>query len=360
MHPWESYPPEYRSEEVSTITSSVRAGECVAVVGLSGSGKSNLLAFLANQHSNDNLCFVMIDCNRLEECSLPALFRLIYRSLGKHGEPQGLLGEVEDAVIDRLERFPQGLCLLFDGFDILATGASPALGGNLRALRDAHKYALTFVSATRRPIDPVTELAELFYAHTFWLGPLNERDAHWSVLCYAERAGLVWEDATVDSLVTLTSGYPALLRAACEAHADGCSLEVNALARHPAVHRRVAEFWADDPGETELRLSGLLRQPLLSIGHREQRLSPAQEDTELTAKEHLLLAYFCAHPGIVCEKDELIRAVWPEDRIFEQGIRDDSLAQLVRRLRTKIEADPSQPRYIHTVPGRGYRYTPGK
>ena len=91
-------------------------------------------------------------------------------------------------------------------------------------------------------------------------------------------------------------------------------------------------------------------------GHGEHLHIPTQEDTELTAKEHLLLAYFLAHPEIVCEKDELIQAVWPEDRIFEEGVRDDSLAQLIRRLRMKIEADPSQPRYIHTVAGRGYRY----
>jgi two-component system KDP operon response regulator KdpE len=62
----------------------------------------------------------------------------------------------------------------------------------------------------------------------------------------------------------------------------------------------------------------------------------------------------------VCEKDDLIQAVWPEDKIFEQGIRDDSLAQLVRRLRKKIEPDPASPRRIHTIPGRGYRFKPGE
>jgi two-component system KDP operon response regulator KdpE len=60
----------------------------------------------------------------------------------------------------------------------------------------------------------------------------------------------------------------------------------------------------------------------------------------------------------VCEKDDLIRAAWPEDRAFLEGLRDDSLAQLVRRLRKKIEPDPSNPRHIHTIPGRGYRYRP--
>ena len=38
------------------------------------------------------------------------------------------------------------------------------------------------------------------------------------------------------------------------------------------------------------------------------------------------------------------------------GVRDDSLAQLVRRLREKIEPNPATPQHIHTVPGRGYKF----
>ncbi len=340
------------------ITSAVRAGECVALVGLSGSGKSNLLAYLADQRLDDAPCLILVDCNRLEECSVEALFRLMCRALEAGGEARGVLGEVEAAIAHRLESSPAGVSLLFDRFDRLAGAGLPALFSNLRALRDLHKYRLTYVTATRRPPEPNSELAELFYAHVVWLGALNESDAQWSVKSYAARAGLAWDDAVIRTLITLSSGYPALLRAACEAYAEGCSLQVADLARHPAVQRRVAEFWADEPGETELRLSGLTGQPLLMAGRIERVARAPKEDSELTAKEHLLLAYFQAHPQVVCEKDDLIRAVWPEDRIFEEGVRDDSLAQLVRRLRTKIEADPSQPRHIHTVPGRGYRYTP--
>ncbi len=338
--------------------SAARAGECVALVGLSGSGKSNLLAYLASLHSNDWPRFVLIDCNRLEDNSIAALFRLICRALGVTGMLQGTLEDVEGAIAGQLSHAPAGLCLLFDRFDTLSSRILPTLYGNLRALRDAHKYSLAYVTATRRPPDPASELAELFYAHIVWLGVLSEADARWTVQGYAARRGLYWDEAVVKSLISITSAYPALLRAACEAYGEGCSLQVNALAAHPAVQRRVAEFWADEPGEAELRPSGLLGQPLLMALRGERLPGPAQEDSELTAKEHLLLAYFLAHPRVVCEKDDLIHAVWPEDRIFEQGVRDDSLAQLVRRLRTKIEADPSQPLRIHTVPGRGYRYVP--
>jgi DNA-binding winged helix-turn-helix (wHTH) protein len=87
--------------------------------------------------------------------------------------------------------------------------------------------------------------------------------------------------------------------------------------------------------------------------------APTFDTSHLTAKENSLLRYFLSHPDEVCEKDDLIRAVWPEDKVFERGVRDDSLAQLVRRLREKIEPDPANPHYIHTVPGRGYRFTRG-
>jgi two-component system response regulator RegX3 len=81
---------------------------------------------------------------------------------------------------------------------------------------------------------------------------------------------------------------------------------------------------------------------------------------ELTAKEQLLYDYLLAHAGRVCDRDELIRAVWPEDVVYEEGVRDDSLAQLVRRLRLKIEPEPAEPRFVETVPGRGYLYRPGR
>jgi len=130
-------------------------------------------------------------------------------------------------------------------------------------------------------------------------------------------------------------GIPSFLRAACEAYAAGVPAEVGALCAHPAVERRVAEFWADHPGTEAIEHSGLAGHPFLGDKPRLFKSQPEFNSAQLTAKEHLLLEYLQAHAGTVCEKDNLIRAVWPEDVIFEQGIRDESLAQLVRRLRVK-------------------------
>ena len=54
------------------------------------------------------------------------------------------------------------------------------------------------------------------------------------------------------------------------------------------------------------------------------------------------------------DKDALADAVW-SDEVRMEGIRDDRLAQFVRRLRDKVEPDPHTPRYIVPVWGRGYR-----
>ena len=355
MSVWDEYPEDYRTSQVQAILSAVQTGESVALVGLSGSGKSNLLGYLAHRSGGEVAWpkLVLVDCNRLADASPASFFRLVRAALGDLSAAADELAALEAALSHRLaESTPLGL--LLDRFDILTERAEAALFSNLRALRDMHKYELAYVIATRRPLDAHNELAELFYAHTIWLGPLSGSDIAWNVGRYARRSGLAWDETTAQQIGALSSGYPALLRAICEAYAAGCPLALAELSRHPVVQRRLAEFWADQPEAAMLRHSGLSDNPLLAASR-----NPAQVDTAgLTLKEHALWEYLQAHPGQVCEKDDLIRAIWPEDRIFERGVRDDSLAQLVRRLREKVEPDPSNPRCIQTVAGRGYRFIP--
>jgi hypothetical protein len=372
MSAWDAYPLNYRQPEVSAILEAAAAGECVSVVGLSGAGKSNLLGFIAHRvkspassSAGEGHLFFLVDCNRLSDITADAFFRLIRASMGEDGEAADEYKSLNNCIVRALAGPGRQISLLLDRFDSLGLddSASPplpsalTLASNLRALRDAHKYALSLVTATRRPLFAHTELAELFYAHTIWLGPLNEADALWNINRFLTRRGLSWDQAAVNTLIEITRGYPSILNAACEAHASGCPLDAGSLAASPAVGRCLVEFWSDMPDAQALKLSGLEDHPLLKIsqpGH----LDRAIDSSQLTAKENLLLNYLRLHPNQVCEKDNIIQAVWPEDRIFEHGVRDDSLAQLVRRLREKIESDPSRPRCIQTIPGRGYRFLP--
>jgi DNA-binding response OmpR family regulator len=71
----------------------------------------------------------------------------------------------------------------------------------------------------------------------------------------------------------------------------------------------------------------------------------------LTAKEFDLLWFFASHPRRVFSRDQLMASVWGYTAALDTG----TVTVHVRRLREKIEDDPSQPRYLETVWGIGYR-----
>jgi hypothetical protein len=353
MAVWDGYPAGYRANEVGRILRAVKAGECAAVLGLSGSGKSNLLGFLAARGSQvaPGIHWVSIDCNRIPNRSAEGFFRLALGALGNEASSGEASLEALSASLDsRIQGSSSSLCLLLDRFDSLIDLGDARLLDNLRALRDDHKYRLAYVTASRHAMPADNELAELFFGQTFWLGPLCEEDARWSAGEYASRSGNAWDQAQIAEILSISGRYPSFLRAVCQAAADGCPLESVALRSHPAVRARLDEFRADDPTPEALAASGLVGNPLLDVQ------GTAPHASELTAKEKRLLDALQAKPSQVCEKDALICAVWPEDQVYEQGLRDDSLAQLVRRLREKIEPDPAHPQKIVTVPGRGYRW----
>jgi DNA-binding response OmpR family regulator len=71
----------------------------------------------------------------------------------------------------------------------------------------------------------------------------------------------------------------------------------------------------------------------------------------LTAKEFDLLWFLASHPRRVFSRDQLMASVWGYTAAFDTG----TVTVHVRRLREKIEDDPSQPAYLETVWGVGYR-----
>lgn len=73
---------------------------------------------------------------------------------------------------------------------------------------------------------------------------------------------------------------------------------------------------------------------------------------ELSPKEFALLAYLYERRGQVCSKDEIGAAVWPE---YAEGVYDYQIENLVRRLRARIEPDPSEPQMLLTIRGLGYK-----
>jgi DNA-binding response OmpR family regulator len=73
----------------------------------------------------------------------------------------------------------------------------------------------------------------------------------------------------------------------------------------------------------------------------------------LTAREFDLLAHLLAHPGVAFSREQLMAQVWG----WEYGDRS-TVTVHVRRLREKVEHDPSTPVRLMTVWGVGYRWDP--
>lgn len=117
-------------------------------------------------------------------------------------------------------------------------------------------------------------------------------------------------------------------------------------ARVRAVLRRVEKQGSEQ--------KSLLRADDITLDATARMVSVGGRYVDLTPSEFDLLAVLIASPGRVFSRSELL------DRV--QGIAYDgyerSIDVHIRNLRTKIEPDPSNPRYIETVYGSGYRFHP--
>ena len=77
-----------------------------------------------------------------------------------------------------------------------------------------------------------------------------------------------------------------------------------------------------------------------------------EKNIDVTPLEFQLLQYLMQHAGVVLSKEDLLKNVWG----YVETAGDTNLIEAtIRRLRKKVEEDPSRPRYIQTVWGSGYR-----
>lgn len=119
------------------------------------------------------------------------------------------------------------------------------------------------------------------------------------------------------------------------------------VARVERVLRRIGDFsYRLDPViEVDSRLAiDFARQRVLVDGH----------PVPLTAMETKLLHILMRGSGRTVPTEFLLRRLWPSEDVFE-----DTLRVHIHRLRSKIEANPSRPRYVVTERGLGYRFPAG-
>ena len=120
-------------------------------------------------------------------------------------------------------------------------------------------------------------------------------------------------------------------------------------ARLIAVERRRSGRGGLGEGDAPGRL--VIGDTVIDLPARTVRLAGVEVD--LTRREFDLLSYLALHPGVTISRERLLEVVWSSSATWQSP---STVTEHVRRLRAKLEVDPSQPRLIVTVRGAGYRW----
>ena len=120
------------------------------------------------------------------------------------------------------------------------------------------------------------------------------------------------------------------------------------LARVRTNMRRAASMLPAQPGSD----ADVIRAKDLVIDRARRSVSRNGHEIELTQREYELIKYLAENPGKVMSREELMSAVWQYD--YFGALRAVDVA--VRRLREKVEDNPSEPQYVITKRGAGYYF----
>jgi DNA-binding response OmpR family regulator len=121
------------------------------------------------------------------------------------------------------------------------------------------------------------------------------------------------------------------------------------VSRVKAVLRRSRGITAEVGGERPLQFGDLY------IDYKTRIVSVRGKPVDLTATEFNLLWFMANHPRQVFKRDQLLENVWG----FSEYLDPSTVTVHIRRLREKIEDDPSQPAWLLTAWGVGYKFEPG-
>ncbi|WP_028463265.1 response regulator transcription factor [Nocardia sp. 348MFTsu5.1] len=121
------------------------------------------------------------------------------------------------------------------------------------------------------------------------------------------------------------------------------------IARIRAVLRRGAV-----EGDTDIYDSGLIEAGPVSMDVERHTVTASGDPITLPLKEFDLLEYLLRNSGRVLTRGQLIDRVWGADYVGDTKTLDVH----VKRLRSKIESDPGNPKHLVTVRGLGYKFEP--
>ena len=114
-------------------------------------------------------------------------------------------------------------------------------------------------------------------------------------------------------------------------------------ARIDALYRRIGGDMMDD---------GEIQQPPFVLNTRKRTLEKNGQRIKLTQVEYAIMKMFMENPGKALSREEILKFVWGENYLGELKIVEVN----IRRLRVKIEDEPTSPAFITTIWGYGYKW----
>lgn len=362
----------------------------------------------------DNHIFITVDLNDLVEREIFPFWILTFKRLSDFVEENITDPKIQEKVsqlfldsiqsqdlfltIDGIRKCLVLLCeagfyptLFFNRFDRIIDVATHSFFANFQGLIDATMDKLSFVFTSVRPLDALssdifTKHALSVFADTLYIQPAKDEDVKTIYETMAKKYQLTLPSPIERELLKLVDGYNQYLQfALISLHEHKEKLTEKKLLELLTQDERIAlqseELWESLTEEEKQMLQKMVAGEWLSedqekgeylfktgiITHQHLLFSPLfefflQEKTntkkkenhvlELSKKEHTLLSFMKNKMNDVCEREEIIEAVWPEAESL--GVSDWAIDRLVARLRSKLKHQNAKEEIV-TVKTRGYK-----
>lgn len=283
--------------------------------------------------------------------------------------------------------------LFFIRFDRIRDAITPEFFANLQGLKDAAKQKLSYVFTSYRPLSELapnvfTKSALSVFSKDMYVPPARNEDMTSILETFRGRYRLELNKDIQNSLIAAAAGHVQYLQLSLirlneekiipgnkaalfsllakdeqillqseELFESLTKAEQDVLIKlkegesiDDTLSKKASYLWDTGILTTNGTLSSIF-SPFLSdyVG----RISaPRAAVGDLTRKENLLFTYLRNNEGLLCEREDIIEAVWPESK--ELGVTDWAIDRLVARVRSKLKA--SKMNYeIVTVITRGYK-----
>lgn len=281
--------------------------------------------------------------------------------------------------------------LFFIRFDRLKEVVTSELFGNLQGLKDAANQKVSYVFTSSRSLTDLephvfTKSSISLFAQNMYIKPAEKEDTKTIFDTYKSRYNLCLSDALKDSFFEIVDGYVQYLQLALVSlHESDVKLKnkkeiLDFLSEDEEITLQSEELWESLTDVEQKALLKIEKKQKISLEERKaaaylwdggvvtdnivfsplfdhylkqrQIAKKIASSVDLSKKEHVLFSYLRERLGEVCEREEIIEAVWPE--VEELGVSDWAIDRLVARLRVKLKSQKAKCE-IQTVKTRGYK-----